>query len=130
MKKLLFILFVFIGFSSCKRETYNDVVKTDVNKKLLVGKWTVSYVNNGFAPKVGDFVFLSSDGTGSLLSGTAYSQGTWSLTELTFSSTFITNYFTQGKNSITTYNLVTLTEKEMILNTSANRDSIKIILTQ
>ena len=91
MQKLLFILFIFIGFSSCKRETYNEVVKTTIDKDIFIGKWTVSYTDNGFSQSIGDQVMFNSDETLAVIYKTYNQAGTWKITDNTFTSDRIYN---------------------------------------
>ncbi|MFZ4797039.1 MAG: hypothetical protein ACOYMA_06060 [Bacteroidia bacterium] len=126
MKKIIAILFIVFLYSSCVKEKYTDLVKTDSNKEMFVGKWTVSYVDQGFSPKVGDFILFNSDGTTTLMYSGGFQQGTWSLTESTLTSDVVKNYFTQGNTSLTKYNVIKIAEKEIILATYDYKNTYKI----
>lgn len=126
MKKIIAILFIVFLYSSCVKEKYNDLVTANSNKEMFVGKWTVSYVDQGFSPKVGDFILFNSDGTTTLMYSGVSLQGTWSLTEGTFTSDVVINYYTQGNATITKYNVIKIAEKEIILATNDYKYTYKI----
>lgn len=126
MKKTIAILFIVFLYSSCVKEKYTDLVTANSNKEIFVGKWTVSYVDQGFSPKVGDFILFNSDGTTTLMYNGGFQQGTWSLSESTFTSDVVKNYYSQGNTSITKYNVIKIEEKEIILATNYNKDTYKI----
>lgn len=127
MKKIVYLFLLLIGFSSCKKESFDDLSKINKsNESLLVGKWIISYDDNGFRPVIGDVILFNSDGTGSLISGVSKTQGTWSLSSSVFSSSFITNDITRKSNGNTIYNVINLSEKELILHTSNLDGTFKI----
>lgn len=126
MKKIIAILFIIFLYSSCVKEKYTDLVTANSNKEIFVGKWTVSYVDQGFSPKVGDFILFNSDGTTTLIYSGGFQQGIWSLTESTFTSDVVKNYFTQENTSLTKYNVIKIAEKEIILATNDYKNTYKI----
>lgn len=125
MQKLLFILFIFIGFSSCKRETYNDVVKTTIDKDIFIGKWTVSYTDNGFSQSIGDQVMFNSDETLAVIYKTYNQAGTWKITDNTFTSDRIYNSIAGTTFSYETF-IEKITVNELILTSTKNNSTYKI----
>ena len=119
MQKLLFILFIFIGFSSCKRETYNEVVKTTIDKDIFIGKWTVSYTDNGFSQSIGDQVMFNSDETLAVIYKTYNQAGTWKITDNTFTSDRIYNSIAGTTFSYETF-IEKITVNELILTSTKN----------
>ena len=125
MQKLLFILFIFIGFSSCKRETYNEVVKTTIDKDIFIGKWTVSYTDNGFSQSIGDQVMFNSDETLAVIYKTYNQAGTWKITDNTFTSDRIYNSIAGTTFSYETF-IEKITVNELILTLTKNNSTYKI----
>lgn len=125
MQKLLFILFIFIGFSSCKRETYNEVVKTTIDKDIFIGKWTVSYTDNGFSQSIGDQVMFNSDETLAVIYKTYNQAGTWKITDNTFTSDRIYNSIAGTTFSYETF-IEKITVNELILTSTKNNSTYKI----
>lgn len=126
MKKIIVILLVLIGAFSCKKETYTEVATVNENKpELLVGKWTVSYTDNGFSQIIGDQVLFNSDGTLVVMRPNSNQTGTWTITENIFSSNRIYNSIT-ASTSGTSYIIEKITSNELILATSKNNITYKI----
>jgi selenophosphate synthetase-related protein len=63
MKKILVILFIAFAFVSCKKEKYTDIIKTGFAEEMFVGKWYVSYADDGSILQVGNLLLINSDGT-------------------------------------------------------------------
>lgn len=126
MRKIITILFIIFLYSSCVKEKFTDLVTVNSNKEMFLGRWTVSYVDQGFSPKVGDFILFNSDGTTTLMYSGGFQQGTWSLTESTFTSDVVRNYYTQGNATITKYKVIKIAEKEIILATNDYKYTYKI----
>lgn len=119
MKKIIVILFILIGFVSCKKETYTEVANLNENKpELLVGKWTVSYVDIGFTQTLGDQVLFNSDGTLVVIYKTSNRTGWWKITDNTITSDRIYNSITANSSDITSYTIEKITSNEFILATS------------
>ena len=119
MKKIIVILFIIIGVVSCKKETYTEVANLNENKpELLAGKWTVSYVDNGFTQTVGDQVLFNSDGTLAVIYKTSNRTGWWKITDNTITNDRIYNSITANSSDITSYTIEKITSNELILATS------------
>ncbi len=126
MKKIIVILFIIIGAVSCKRETYLEVANVNEDKtNLLVGKWTVSYVDNGFSQSIGDQIMFNSDGTLAVIYKTYNQAGTWKITDNTFTSNRIYNSIAGTTFSYETF-IEKITVNELILTSTKNNSTYKI----
>jgi len=116
MKKIIIILLVACSFSSCKKENYTDVANTSFAEEMFVGKWNVSYLDAGFALKVGDLFLFNSDGTYSVIYSNYTVQDIWRLKE----NTFTVNKIIYNSRSTTPniFNIVKINSKELILSNS------------
>ena len=126
MKKIIVILFMLIGAVSCKRETYLEVANVNEDKtNLLVGKWTVSYVDNGFSQSIGDQVMFNSDGTLGIIYKTYNISGTWKITDNIFTSDRIYNTISGTTFSYET-NIEKINSNELILSSTKKNITYKI----
>jgi hypothetical protein len=126
MKKIIVILFMLIGAISCKRETYLEVANVNEDKtNLLVGKWTVSYVDNGFSQSIGDQVMFNSDGTLGIIYKTYNISGTWKITDNIFTSDRIYNTISGTTFSYET-NIEKINNNELILSSTKKNITYKI----
>ncbi len=126
MKKIIVILFMLIGAVSCKRETYLEVANVNEDKaNLLVGKWTVSYVDNGFSQSIGDQVMFNSDGTLGIIYKTYNISGTWKITDNIFTSDRIYNTISGTTFSYQT-NIEKINNNELILSSTKKNITYKI----
>jgi hypothetical protein len=126
MRKNIVILFMLIGAISCKRETYLEVANVNEDKtNLLVGKWTVSYVDNGFSQSIGDQVMFNSDGTLGIIYKTYNISGTWKITDNIFTSDRIYNTISGTTFSYET-NIEKINNNELILSSTKKNITYKI----
>jgi hypothetical protein len=126
MKKNIVILFMLFGAISCKRETYLEVANVNEDKtNLLVGKWTVSYVDNGFSQSIGDQVMFNSDGTLGIIYKTYNISGTWKITDNIFTSDRIYNTISGTTFSYET-NIEKINNNELILSSTKKNITYKI----
>lgn len=126
MRKNIVILFMLIGAISCKRETYLEVANVNEDKtNLLVGKWTVSYVDNGFSQSIGDQIMFNSDGTLGIIYKTYNISGTWKITDNIFTSDRIYNTISGTTFSYET-NIEKINNNELILSSTKKNITYKI----
>lgn len=127
MKKIIVILFILIGAVSCKKETYLEVSNLNENRttNLLVGKWTISYFDNGFSQSIGDQVMFNSDGTLAVMHKTYNQAGTWKITDNTFTSNRIYNSIAGTTFSYDT-NIEKINSSELILSSTKKNITYKI----
>jgi hypothetical protein len=127
MKKIIVILLILIGSASCKRETYLEVTNLNEDKTtgLLIGKWTVSYVDNGFSQSIGDQVMFNSDGTLGVIYKTYNISGTWKITDNIFTSDRIYNTISGTTFSYET-NIEKINNNELILSSTKKNITYKI----
>jgi hypothetical protein len=126
MRKNIVILFMLIGAISCKRETYLEVANVNEDKtNLLVGKWTVSYVDNGFSQSIGDQVMFNSDGTLGIIYKTYNISGTWKITDNIFTSDRIYNTIS-GTTFLYETNIEKTNNNELILSSTKKNITYKI----
>lgn len=119
MKKIVVILYIIIGAVSCKKETYTEVANVNQDKtNLLVGKWIVSYTDDGFTQSIGDQVMFNSDGTLAVIYKTSNRTGWWKITDNTITSDRIYNSITANSSDITSYTIEKITSNELILTTT------------
>ncbi|MBJ7428465.1 MAG: hypothetical protein JHD28_05850, partial [Bacteroidia bacterium] len=97
----------------------------DKTTGLLIGKWTVSYVDNGFSQSIGDQVMFNSDGTLGVIYKTYNQAGTWKITDNTFTSNRIYNSIAGTTFSYETF-IEKITVNELILTSTKINSTYKI----